>query len=147
MPQNPAETEEKNTASASKPDTWKKAWMASPRPRDIFRPRYPVFKRCVHGNCGYCTRGFRRNCCVYNRYLSCTADSNLFLQLENISAGTAPPRQRVPFRASSTLFSYTRCRNHLGSGQHCPPLALPADRTSYTAVSYTHLTLPTILLV
>ena len=32
MPQNPAETEEKTTASASKPDTWKKAWMASPGP-------------------------------------------------------------------------------------------------------------------
>jgi len=32
MPQNQAETVEKTTASDSKPDTWKKAWMASPGP-------------------------------------------------------------------------------------------------------------------
>jgi len=32
MPQNPAENEEKTAASTSKPDTWKKAWMASPGP-------------------------------------------------------------------------------------------------------------------
>ena len=33
MPKNPAENEEKTAASTSKPDTWKKAWMASPGPR------------------------------------------------------------------------------------------------------------------
>ena len=32
MPKNPAENEEKTAASTSKPDTWKKAWMASPGP-------------------------------------------------------------------------------------------------------------------
>ncbi len=32
MPQNPAENEEKTASSASKPGTWKKAWMASPGP-------------------------------------------------------------------------------------------------------------------
>ena len=32
MPQNPAENEEKTSVSASKHETWKKAWMASPGP-------------------------------------------------------------------------------------------------------------------
>lgn len=32
MPKNSAENEEKTAASTSKPDTWKKAWMASPGP-------------------------------------------------------------------------------------------------------------------
>ena len=32
MPKNPTENEEKTAASTSKPDTWKKAWMASPGP-------------------------------------------------------------------------------------------------------------------
>ena len=32
MPQNPAETEEKTIFSASKPETWENAWMASPGP-------------------------------------------------------------------------------------------------------------------
>ena len=32
MPQKPAENEEKTAGSASKPETWKKAWMASPGP-------------------------------------------------------------------------------------------------------------------
>ena len=32
MPQKPAENEEKTAGSASKPETWKKAWMATPGP-------------------------------------------------------------------------------------------------------------------
>ena len=53
------------------------------RPRDIFRARNPVFKRCVHGNCGYCTGCFRRNCCIYNALLTAISSFNwrTFLQV------------------------------------------------------------------